>query len=58
MKSRNVSKKVRSEAEIKWRQESQDKRWERREEYLMRQFSAPSCLLPRQIADQKAQERT
>jgi hypothetical protein len=42
-------KKTRSEAEIRYRKERSDARWEIREEYLMVQFSHPTCLLPRQI---------
>jgi len=42
-------KKTRSEAEIRHRKERSDARWETRVEYLMVQFSHPTCLLPRQI---------
>ena len=40
-------KKVRSQAELRWRRLRSDERWERRVDYLMRFFSAPSGLLPR-----------
>ena len=47
-------KKVQTEAEKQWRKEQSDLRWEKREEYLMRFFSAVSISLPRQITHQKA----
>lgn len=46
-------KKTPSEAEIAYRKERSDERWERRVEYLMVQFSQPTCLLPRQIGHQR-----
>ena len=39
--------KVRSAAELRWRRQRSDERWERRVDYLMRFSSAPSGLLPR-----------
>lgn len=42
-------KKVRSPAEVAWRQAHQDARWEIRSEYVMEFFSVPSCALPSQI---------
>lgn len=50
-------KKTRSEAEIRYRKERSDARWEIREEYLMFQFSHPTCLLPRQIGHLREQAR-
>ena len=41
-------KKTRSKAEIEWRQEFSDARWERRADYLMEFFSQPSGLLHRE----------
>ena len=48
------SKKIKSAAEIAWRQAREDERWEIRVEYLQEVFSHPSCCLPRQIAHQNA----
>lgn len=50
-------KKTRSEAEIRYRKERSDARWEIRDEYLMVQFSRPTCLLPRQIGHQMQEAR-
>jgi len=50
-------KKIRSEAEIRYRKERSDARWEIREEYLMFKFSRPTCLLPRQISHQLQEAR-
>ncbi len=50
-------KKIRSEAEIAWRQERHDERWEIRAERQMRVFSRPTCLLPRQIGHLREQAR-
>ena len=40
------SKKIKSAAEIAWRQAREDERWEIRVEYLQEVFSSPSCSLP------------
>ena len=45
-----LNKKIQSPAEIQWRKERQDERWEKRVEYLERQFSWVTTILPRQIA--------
>jgi len=50
-------KKIRSEAEIRYRKERSDARWEIRDEYLMIQFSHPTCSLPRQISHQLQEAR-
>jgi hypothetical protein len=50
-------KKTPSEAELRYRKERSDARWEIRVEYLMVQFSHPTCLLPRQIGHQLQQAR-
>jgi len=50
-------KKNPSEAEIRYRKERSDARWEIREEYLMFRFSRPTCLLPRQIGHQLQEAR-
>lgn len=42
-------KKIQTPAEIQWRKERQDERWEKRVEYLEWQFSKRSVILPRQI---------
>ena len=44
------NKKIQTPAEIQWRKERQDERWENRVEYLERQFSRVTTILPRQIA--------
>ena len=44
------NKKIQTPAEIQWRKERQDERWEKRVEYLEFQFSKRSVILPRQIA--------
>ena len=44
-----ISKKIPTAAEIQWHKERQDERWEKRVEYLERQFSRVTTLLPRQI---------
>ena len=44
------NKKIQTPAEIQWRKERQDERWEKRVEYLERQFSRVTTILPRQIA--------
>ena len=51
------SKKIKSAAEIAWRQAREDERWEIRVEYLQEVFSHPSCILPRQIAHQNKEEQ-
>ena len=45
-----LNKKIQTPAEIQWRKERQDERWEKRVEYLEFQFSKRSVILPRQIA--------
>jgi hypothetical protein len=45
-----INKKIQTQAEIQWRKERQDERWEKRVEYLERQFSRVTTILPRQIA--------
>ena len=50
-------KKIRSEAEIRYRKERSDARWEIRDEYLMVLFSHPTCSLPRQIGHQLQEAR-
>jgi hypothetical protein len=44
-----ISKKIQTPAEIQWRKDRQDERWEKRVEYLERQFSRVTTILPRQI---------
>ena len=44
-----ISKKIQTAAEIQWRKARQDERWEKRVEYLERQFSRVTTILPRQI---------
>jgi hypothetical protein len=44
-----VNKKIQTPAEIQWRKERQDERWEKRVEYLEWQFSRVTTILPRQI---------
>ena len=44
------NKKIQTPAEIQWRKDRQDERWEKRVEYLERQFSRVTTILPRQIA--------
>jgi hypothetical protein len=44
------NKKIQTPAEVQWRKERQDERWEKRVEYLERQFSRVTTILPRQIA--------
>ena len=51
------SKKIKSAAEISWRQAREDERWEIRVEYLQEVFSSPSCSLPRQIAYQNKEDQ-
>ena len=51
------SKKIKSAAEIAWRQAREDERWEIRVEYLQEVFSHPSCCLPRQIAHQNKEDQ-
>jgi hypothetical protein len=48
-------KKTRSEAEIRYRKERSDARWEIRDEYLMVLFSRPTTMLPRQIGHLREQ---
>lgn len=55
MKKYLFSKKQRTVAEINWRQERHDERWEIRVDYLMEVFSGVSVMLPRQIAHQNAE---
>jgi hypothetical protein len=43
------NKKIQTPAEIQWRKDRQDERWEKRVEYLERQFSRVTTILPRQI---------
>jgi hypothetical protein len=43
------NKKIQTPAEIQWHKERQDERWEKRVEYLERQFSRVTTILPRQI---------
>ena len=43
------NKKIQTPAEIQLRKDRQDKRWEKRVEYLERQFSRVTTILPRQI---------
>ena len=45
-----LNKKIQTPAEVQWRKERQDERWEKRVEYLERQFSRVTTILPRQIA--------
>jgi hypothetical protein len=45
-----ISKKIPTAAEIQWRKKRQDERWEKRVEYLERQFSRVTTILPRQIS--------
>lgn len=51
------SKKIKSAAEIAWRQAREDERWEIRVEYLQEVFSLPACGLPRQIAHQNKEDQ-
>ena len=44
-----LNKKIQTPAEIQWRKDRQDERWEKRVEYLERQFSRVTTILPRQI---------
>ena len=44
-----LNKKIQTPAETQWRKERQDERWEKRVEYLERQFSRVTTILPRQI---------
>ena len=44
-----LNKKTRTAAEIQWRKERQDERWEIRADYLQLKFSRVTTLLPRQI---------
>jgi hypothetical protein len=44
-----ISKKIPTAAEIQWRKERQDERWEKRADYLQLKFSRVTTLLPRQI---------
>ena len=55
MKKYLFSKKQRSVAEINWRQDRHDERWEIRADYLMGVFAGVSVMLPRQIAHQNAE---
>jgi hypothetical protein len=52
----NQSKKIKSAAEIAWREAREDERWEKRVEYLQEFFSLPACGLPRQIAHQNKED--
>jgi hypothetical protein len=44
-----LNKKIPTAAEIQWRKERQDERWEIRADYLQLKFSRVTTLLPRQI---------
>ena len=55
MKKYLFSKKQRSVAEINWRQDRHDERWEIRADYLMEVFAGVSVMLPRQIAHQNVE---
>ena len=44
-----LNKKIQTPAEIQWHKDRQDERWEKRVEYLERQFSRVTTILPRQI---------
>ena len=44
-----INKKIQTPAEIQWRKERQDERWEIRADYLQLKFSRVTTLLPRQI---------
>ena len=55
MKKHLFQKKQKTVAEINWRQERQDERWEIRADYLMEVFAGVSVMLPRQIAHQNAE---
>lgn len=48
-------KKVQSLAELDWRKERSDERWEKRVEYLEFRFSGVSTMLPSQITHLKAE---
>jgi hypothetical protein len=50
-------KKTRSEAEIRYRKERSDARWEIRAERQMWAFSQPTTMLPRQIGHLLEQAR-
>lgn len=47
-------KKVQSLAELDWRKERSDERWEKRVEYLEFRFSGVSTMLPSQITHLKS----
>ena len=55
MKKYLFSKNQKTVAEINWRQERHDERWEIRADYLMGVFAGVSVMLPRQIAHQNAE---
>jgi hypothetical protein len=48
-------KKVQSLAELDWRKERSDERWEKRVEYLEFRFSGVSTMLPSQITHLKSE---
>jgi hypothetical protein len=50
-------KKIRSEAELAWRKQRSDERWEARVEWLEVLFSQPTTMLPRQIGHLREQAR-
>jgi hypothetical protein len=52
-----LKKITRSSAQVKWKVERSDERWERRADMLMVKFSQVSTLLPSQITHQKAQRK-
>ena len=49
----NLSKSVKSSAQLTWKQERSDERWERRADMLMLKFSHVSVMLPSQITQLK-----
>ena len=56
MPKARTPKKLPDQAEIDYRKARSDERWERRVEYLMEFFSQPTCLLPRQVPQQRAEQ--
>jgi len=55
VKKSKSSKKVQSLAELDWRKERSDERWNRRVEYLEFCFSGVSTMLPSQITHLKSE---
>ncbi len=45
-------KKIKSTAEIEWRKQRQDERWEIRADWLLWEWRGVSVMLPRQMAHQ------